>query len=223
MGLTTARAYYKLQYVKSSPPAWKMASSMKRPEQTDGPRTRGLSALLPGRRKRTEPDVYERLRDVAAQVHRRESACTVSPTGLVHEAYLRLPDEVREDPDAHMGRVYREMNHVVVARARSRNRQKRWGSAVRQTLDDAHLPASMGAASGSEDRAHRALDLASALDRLSRVSPRLREVVRLRFEVGLTVGQVSAALDVPRRTIERDLAKARWLLGELLQTPAPLD
>ncbi len=167
--------------------------------------------------------MYQRLRDVAAQVHRRETVCTVGPTGLVHEAFLRLPDEVREDPDAHMGRVYREMNHVVVARARSRNRQKRWGSAVRETLDDARLPASPGATSCSEDRVHDALDLADALDRLGRVSPRLREVVRLRFEVGLTVGQVSATLDVPRRTVERDLAKGRWLLGTLLRTDSPLD
>ncbi|MGB3543271.1 ECF-type sigma factor, partial [Rubrivirga sp.] len=128
---------------------------------------------------------------------------------------------VREDPDAHMGRVHREMNQVVIARARSRNRQKRWGSAARVTLDDDRL--SGGAEAQPEASVHRALDLADALDRLGRVSPRLREVVRLRFEVGLTVGQVSATMEVPRRTVERDLTKARGLLGVLLRAEPPLD
>ena len=196
-----------------------MAPRQKRPEQTDDPGPRGL--LLTGRRRRRQPDVYQRLRDMAGRVHRRESACTVGPTGLAHEAYLRLPDEVREDPDAHMGRVYREMNQVVIARARSRNRQKRWGSAARVTLDDDRL--SGGAEAQPESSVHGALDLADALDRLGRVSPRLRKVVRLRFEVGLTVGQVSATLEVPRRTVERDLTKARALLGVLLRAEPPLD
>ena len=198
-----------------------MAPSWKRPRQTGGPGARGLTALLTGRRGPSESDVYQRLREAAGRVHRRESECTVGPTGLLHEAYLRLPDDVREDPAAHMGRVYREMNHVVVARARSRNCQKRWGSAVRETLDDAY--ASAAPSSQPEDRVHGALDLGDALDRLDRVSPRLREIVRLRFEVGLTAGQVAAALAVPLRTVERDLAKARGLLGVFLRTEPPLD
>ena len=198
-----------------------MAPRQKRLEQTNDPSPRGLSLLLTGRRRQRRPDVYQRLRDVAGRVHRRESACTVGPTGLAHEAYLRLPDEVREDPGAHMGRVYREMNQVVIARARSRNRQKRWGSAARVTLDDDRL--SGGAEAQPEASVHSALDLADALGHLGRVSPRLREVVRLRFEVGLTVGQVSATLEVPRRTIERDLTKARGLLGVLLRVEPPLD
>ena len=197
-----------------------MTPRKKRPDQTDDSGLRGLSPLLTGRLRRRRPDVYQRLRDAAGRVHRRESACTVGPTGLVHEAYLRLPDEVREDPDAHMGRVYREMNQVLIARARSRNRQKRWGSAARVTLDDDRLAGSAG--SKPEDRVHGALDLVGALSRLGRVSPRLREVVRLRFEVGLTVGQVSATLDVPLRTVERDLTKARGLLGILLREEPPL-
>lgn len=169
-----------------------------------------------GLRRPPKPDVYQRLREVADRVHRRESVCTVGPTGLAHEAYLRLPDDVRDDPAAHMGRVYREMNQVVIARARARNRQKRWGSAVRETLVDDRLPSSGTA--DPEAAVHGAIDLGAVLDRLGQVSPRLREVVRLRFEVGLTVAQASAALRVPLRTFERDLAKARGLLGALLQT-----
>lgn len=172
-------------------------------------------------RSRTSPDVYQRLREVAGRVHRRESACTVGPTGLAHEAYLRLPDEVRDDPDAHMGRVYREMNQVVIARARARNRQKRWGSAVRETFVDEHIPPALG--SDPEAAVLGAIDLGGVLDRLGRLSPRLREVVRLRFEVGLTMGQVSATLRVPLRTVERDLAKARGLIGALLLPGPPLD
>ena len=56
------------------------------------------------------------------------------------------------------------MNQVVIARARSRNRQKRWGSAARVTLDDDRL--SGGAEAQPESSVHSALDLAGALDRL---------------------------------------------------------
>jgi len=197
-----------------------MAQQHDTPKRDEDSATRRVPLLLRGR-KRTAPDVYQRLREVADRVHRRERVCTVGPTGLAHEAYLRLPDEVRDDPDAHMGRVYREMNQVVIARARARNRQKRWGSAVRETLVEERLPSGVDA--DPESVVHGAIDLGAVLDRLGQVSPRLREVVRLRFEVGLTVGQVSATLRVPLRTVERDLTKARGLLGVLLRPDAPLD
>ena len=170
-------------------------------------------------------DVYERLRVLAGRVHADEHALTVGPTGLVHEALLRLPPEVRDDPGAHVGLVHREMGRVAVDRARARSAEKRWGSRVRDT---------MGAAvrlgdPDPEARQIRDLDLGRALDRLAQICPRLREIVRLRYEVGLGQEQTAAVLGVTDRTVRRDWAKARGVLAALLRDepdgrpPAPLD
>ena len=172
------------------------------------------------RRRGVPPDVYARLREVAGRVHRGERACTVGVTGLVHEAYLRLPQDVRDAPADHLGVVHREMRHVVVERARARNRQKRWGTADRASHD---AIARLSSGAEPEAQAHGTLDLAAALDRLGRTAPRLRAAVRLRYERGLTVGEVSDALGVPRRTTERDLARARARLRVLLGARPPLD
>ena len=180
---------------------------------------RALGAFV-ARRRSVAPDVYARLREVAARVHRGERACTVGVTGLVHEAYLRLPQGVRDAPADHLGMVHREMRHVVVERARARNRQKRWGTADRAPHD---AVARLAGGAEPEAQAHGALDLAAALDRLGRAAPRLRAAVRLRYERGLTVGEVSDALGVPRRTTERELARARARLRVLLGARPPLD
>lgn len=180
---------------------------------------RVLGAFV-ARRRSVAPDVYARLREVAARVHRGERACTVGVTGLVHEAYLRLPEDVRDDPADHLGVVHREMRHVVVERARARNRQKRWGTAARAPHD-----AITRLADGAEPEAqtHGVLDLAAALDRLGRAAPRLRAAVRLRYERGLSVREVSDALGTPQRTTERELARARAVLRVLLGADPPRD
>ena len=180
---------------------------------------RALGAFV-ARRRSVAPDVYARLREVAARVHRGERACTVGVTGLVHEAYLRLPEDVRDAPADHLGVVHREMRHVVVERARARNRQKRWGTADRAPHD---VVARLAGGSAPEAQTHGVLDLAAALDRLGRAAPRLRAAVRLRYERDLTVREVSDALGTPQRTTERDLARARAVLRALLGAGPPLD
>lgn len=186
------------------------------------PRRGALQALgtFVARRRGVAPDVYARLREVAARVHRGERACTVGVTGLVHEAYLRLPQGVRDAPADHLGVVHREMRHVVVERARARNRQKRWGTADRAPHD---AVARLAGGTAPEAQTHGVLDLAAALDRLGRAAPRLRAAVRLRYERGLTVREVSDALGTPQRTTERELARARVALRVLLGARPPTD
>ena len=89
---------------------------------------------------RLMPAVYDELRVIARrQLSGREGGGTLSTTGLVHEAYLKLVD-----PFA--GRVARSrpflrprpvaMRHVLVDRARARLAQKREGALHRITLDN---------------------------------------------------------------------------------------
>jgi RNA polymerase sigma factor (sigma-70 family) len=76
------------------------------------------------------------------------------------------------------------------------------------TLDDETV--------ASEDRPGALLQIHEALDRLAGVDERLARIVEFRFFGGLTHDEIAAALGVTVRTVERDWAKARILLRDLL-------
>jgi RNA polymerase sigma factor (sigma-70 family) len=58
--------------------------------------------------------------------------------------------------------------------------------------------------------------LDEALTRLDALSPRLRQIVELRFFGGLTEDEMAEHLGVTARTVQRDWAKARaYLHSEL--------
>jgi RNA polymerase sigma factor (TIGR02999 family) len=71
------------------------------------------------------------------------------------------------------------------------------------------------------DRAETLLSLDAALARLTDMSPRLAQVVELRFFGGLTEEDTAKVLGVTDRTVRRDWIKARgWLHRELQVTSA---
>ena len=82
------------------------------------------SELLTGRRDtldRLMPEVYEELRVIARrQLSGREGGGTLSTTGLVHEAYLKLVDQSRiawRDRSHFFALASVAMRHVLVDRA----------------------------------------------------------------------------------------------------------
>jgi RNA polymerase sigma factor (TIGR02999 family) len=158
---------------------------------------------------------YQELRAIA---HRRLAARgrgggagTLSTTGLVHEAYLKLVDQSRAGSRdlAHFHALASlAMRHVLVDRARERRTAKRGGARRQVTLDDEALTV--------EDQCEVLLQLNDALDRLATVEPRLARVVECRFFGGLTEQETAAALGVTTRTVQRDWVKARVLLRRAL-------
>jgi RNA polymerase sigma factor (TIGR02999 family) len=100
------------------------------------------------------------------------------------------------------------MRHVLVDRAKSRTARKRGGARHQLPLDDAMLIL--------EEDALLLLAIDDALTRLAAREPRLARVVECRFFGGLAEEEIAEALGVGLRTIERDWAKARMLLLELL-------
>src|SRR5215467_2013952 len=86
------------------------------------------------------PAVYQELRRRAVAYLRRErSDHTLQPTALVHEAYLRLIGQERVvwQNRAHFyGIAAQMMRRILVDHARGRDRDKRFGNAVRVVLDD---------------------------------------------------------------------------------------
>jgi len=163
---------------------------------------------------RVLPIVYEHLRAIARrQLAMREGGGTLSTTGLVHEAYLKLSDQSRvtwSDRGHFFALASVAMRHVLVDRAKARFAQKREGALRRVTLDGEQIP--------GDEQPDMLLDVNDALDRLAVVEPRLARVVECRFFGGLSEDETAEALGVTTRTVQRDWAKARMLLRRALSS-----
>ena len=65
------------------------------------------------------------------------------------------------------------------------------------------------------------LDLETALNRLGGISPRLADLVVMRFLGGLTIEETAGVLDSSPATVKRDWLRARaWLFRELKHMPS---
>ena len=171
--------------------------------------------IVTGRRDtldRLMPEVYDELRAIARrQLSGREGGGTLSTTGLVHEAYLKLVDQSRiawRDRAHFFALASVAMRHVLVDRARARLAQKREGGFQRITLDSQIIAV--------PDQPDAMLQLSDAIERLARVEPRLARVVDCRFFGGMNDDEIAEALEVTPRTVQRDWAKARMLLRRAL-------
>jgi RNA polymerase sigma factor (TIGR02999 family) len=100
------------------------------------------------------------------------------------------------------------MRHILADRARARVALKRGGVQALVTFDDATVAA--------DTDPEALLQINDALDRLAKVDERLARVVEYRFFGGLTNEEISETLGITVRTVERDWAKARMLLREMM-------
>ena len=161
---------------------------------------------------RLMPLVYSELRLVALRhlVGERENH-TLSPTALVHEAYLKLVDQTWTSAE---GRAYffaaasRAMRQILVDHARRQVRTKRGGRQQAVPLEDHHLVV--------DEFDAELLGLDEALRQLADFEPRAVRVVECRFFGGLSVEETAETLGISVRTVKRDwlLAKA-WLYRRL--------
>lgn len=181
--------------------------------QTDGVATGSapLDLLL--------PLVYDELRDMADQRLRRERGnLTLSPTELVHEAYLRLGDTSGVTA---RGRAYffaaaaQAMRRIVVDHARRRGRRKRGGGERAITLDEG-----LALVDGGDVEV---LDIEDGLQQLTGIAERAARVVECRFYGGLSVDDTAIALGVTTRTVNRDWQFARAWLHDFLRTASRSD
>src|SRR5262249_32810619 len=156
--------------------------------------------------------VYAQLRQIAGRQVRGDSlSAALSPTELVHEAYLRL---FAGQAPSFADRAYffaaaaQAMRRVRVDQARAAHAAKRGGHAQRVDLD-----------SGLAVTPEPSLDLIAldeALDRLAARDAVKARLVELRFFAGLSMPQVAEVLGVSLATAERHWAYAKaWLLAEL--------
>ena len=159
------------------------------------------------------PVVYQELRRLAEH-HMRQQAVghTLQPTGLVHEAYLRLASHPSGPWRSRAGffRIAGQvMRNVLVDHARALHAEKRGGGATRVTLGSADSAAD--ATDGTD-----VLVLDEALSRLAAFDAQKARVVELRYFTGLTIEETAEALDISPATVKREWTAARaWLRREL--------
>jgi len=172
--------------------------------------TRILEAIDRGDARATDrllPLVYDELRRLAARRLAREApGQTLQPTGLVHEAYLRL--EGGDDPAPWHGRGHffaaaaEAMRRILVANARRKRRVKHGGARRRVAMDEAVL-----AVGGP---AEELLAVDTALERLAADEPQAAELVKLHYFCGLTIEQAAEAIGVSPRKGHRPMI---WMLA----------
>lgn len=162
------------------------------------------------------PKVYDELRRLAGSYLRRERPDhTLPPTGLVHEAYLRLaatePAALSVANRVHFfALAARAMRRILVDHARRHAARRRIGPRERTSFEEA----------GAFDRGRASflevLEVHDALDRLREDHPRQAELVELRYFGGLSEPEAAEVLGVSRPTVARDWRLARLLLRRLL-------
>ena len=153
------------------------------------------------------PLVYRELRRMAAGYLKRErSDHTLQPTGLVHEAYLRLVDQSQVECHSRaefFGIAANLMRQILVNHAK-RHQAAKHGGGNKVALEEAL------ALVGQPELDLLALD--HALEKLSQLDPRQGRIVEMRFFGGLTEEEIAKVLEVSPNTVKREWRTARVML-----------
>lgn len=142
----------------------------------------------------------------------------LNTTALVHEGFLRMADieglqgASRGQFFAYVGRVLRS---VVIDHVRAESADKRGG--------EARVFLTLSAAADEPAPLSTAVDLIAldrALLRMQQLDSGLYELLEMLSFAGTPITEVAQLRGVSRRTVERDLVKARALMSELLGDPS---
>ena len=153
------------------------------------------------------------LRAIAARCFRGERpGHTLQPTAVVNEAFFRLAraKNVEWRDRGHFFAVASLiMRRLLIDHARSR--------------PDATVVPVEGLPEhvlGQATPIEQAIAIDALLDQLGRESPRQRQVVELKFSLGLTDEEAAEALDLSLRSLQREWFRARkWLFERLTAMP----
>ena len=144
-------------------------------------------------------------------IHRGGGNVTLGATTLLHQAYLDIAQRSAvafPDRKHFLGYASRAMRTLVIDYVRHRGAQKRGGELTFTTLvDQQPTPDSAGV---SLER------LDAALAGLSGLDAALAELVDLKFFCGFSFAEIAAMRDISERSVQRDWAKARALLHQML-------
>ncbi|HZY71904.1 MAG TPA: ECF-type sigma factor [Edaphobacter sp.] len=158
---------------------------------------------------------YQELRRLASKIQSDDPRATLNPTALVNEAWFKLAEypalNLRSKLDFKRLAAH-AMRQLLIESARRRNAGKRGRELLFVTFDE-----SLEAAPAC---ARDLIALDTALDALTKISPRQALMVEYRFFGGLETPEIAAQLGISEATVLRDWRAAKaWLAAELRSGP----
>lgn len=163
------------------------------------------------------PLVYDELRMIARSYLGQERADhTLQPTGLVHEAYLRLVNQQSvswRNRAQFFGLAANMMRRILVNHAEAKGAQKRGGRVEKVSLDEVAVV--------FDNDVLDLLALDEVLNRLEKLDKLKSDIVELKFFGGLTIAEIAEVTNTSTATVEREWAFARgWLYKALTEKQA---
>jgi RNA polymerase sigma factor (TIGR02999 family) len=158
------------------------------------------------------PLLYAELRELArARLARLAPGQTLTPTVLVHEAYVRIAGDSAvtwEGRQHFFFAAARAMRDILVEQARRKAAPKHGGGRRREELDEACAVLQPPSAD--------VLGVHEALEELERRDPLKAQIVLLRYFTGMTMDETAAILGIAERTLDRHWRYIRaWLMKRL--------
>jgi RNA polymerase sigma factor (TIGR02999 family) len=179
--------------------------------ESEPPVSSGPDAVESVTHSRLFASLYGELRQLAERQLRRNAGAPVSPTTLLHEAFLgmRGRDVVFPDRERFIGYAARVMRGLIIDFVRDRRALKRGGD-----FHFTQLPTQVPESDKDETDLSR---LSEALDELAVRDAKLAELVDLRYFCGYTFDEIATQRGTSTRTVKREWEKARALLFHQLK------
>lgn len=160
--------------------------------------------------------LYNRLRAIAHARMAGNAGHTLTPTGLVNEAMLKLldsKDRKQYQDEAHfIATACTAMRHTLVDHARRKGAQKRSSGAEGEASPSPQQEHDLWSQRAPKLSPETAIDVSRELDRLYEHDPEKARFIELRVFAGLTFAEIGALLGMETKTAER---RWRFVAAEL--------
>lgn len=161
--------------------------------------------------------LYRELHRLAKRQLARQGDVSVSPTTLIHEAYLDMAGQEGQtfpDRGRFMAYAAKVMRGLIIDHVRNRLAIKRGGA-----FELTSLTTNIGNAIPDDKELAQ---ISQVLDDLAQVDSSLSQIVDLKFFCGFSFHEIAVMLGVSERTAQRKWEKARIYLHRSLRSDLPL-
>jgi len=135
---------------------------------------------------------------------------------LIHEAYLRFSEIRNLDwrDRKHFFSVWSGiMQRVLIDKARARSSEKHGGNMRAITFDDSELSPKIDV---------DIVDLCNALEKLKSHDESLKQIVEMRYFMGLSIEEIAVAMEISQSSVKRKWVLAQaWLYRQLYLHASP--
>lgn len=169
-----------------------------------------MSKVITDHESQLDEDVYLKLKAIANKLMRQErQGHTLSPTDLVHEAYLKLSHSKSDDSNnTNLFILARQMRRLLIDYGRQKATVKHGAK-----LNRVHFT------EGLEIAGFEVMDFAAvnqAIDELELVSERCAKIIELLYFTGVSREKTAEILKISMATLAREVHFAKAFIGDYL-------